>query len=59
MHEAALRAGVMVLSGAGWDVVPSDCLALHTVRRVTDPERLTIGGAAWWRSATWRRSCSA
>ncbi len=42
MHEAALRAGIMVLSGAGWDVVPSDCLALHTARRVTDPERLTI-----------------
>jgi hypothetical protein len=29
----------MVLSGAGWDVVPSDCLALHTARRVADPER--------------------
>jgi short subunit dehydrogenase-like uncharacterized protein len=42
MDEAARRAGVMVLSGAGWDVVPSDCLALHTARRVTDPARLTI-----------------
>jgi short subunit dehydrogenase-like uncharacterized protein len=42
MDEAARRAGVMVLSGAGWDVVPSDCLAVHTARRVTDPERLTI-----------------
>lgn len=42
MHEAALRADVMLLSGAGWDVVPSDCLAVHTALRVTDPERLTI-----------------
>ncbi len=42
MHEPALRAGVMVVSGAGWDVVPSDCLAVHTARRVTDPESLTI-----------------
>lgn len=42
LHEKASAAGVMVLSGAGWDVVPSDCLALHTVRRVAEPERLTL-----------------
>jgi len=42
LHETASAAGVMVLSGAGWDVVPSDCLALHTARRVAEPERLTL-----------------
>lgn len=42
MGEAASAAGAMVLSGAGWDVVPSDCLALHTARRVVDPVRLTL-----------------
>jgi short subunit dehydrogenase-like uncharacterized protein len=38
----ASRAGVMVMSGTGWDVVPSDSLALHTARRVPDADRLTI-----------------
>jgi short subunit dehydrogenase-like uncharacterized protein len=40
-HEA-VRAGVMVMSGTGWDVVPSDCLALHTARRVPGAEKITI-----------------
>ncbi|GHI99346.1 saccharopine dehydrogenase family protein [Streptomyces olivaceus] len=43
MDEAAKRAGVMVLSGGGWQSVPSDCLVMHTARRVTDPQRLAIG----------------
>jgi short subunit dehydrogenase-like uncharacterized protein len=38
----ASRAGVMIMSGTGWDVVPSDSLALHTARRVPDAEKLTI-----------------
>lgn len=38
----ASRAGVMVMSGTGWDVVPSDSLALHTARRVPNAEKLTI-----------------
>lgn len=42
MDDAAKRAGVMVMSGVGWDVVPTDSLALHTARRVTDPEQLTL-----------------
>lgn len=39
---AARRAGTMIMSGTGWDVVPSDSVALHTARRVADPVRLTI-----------------
>jgi short subunit dehydrogenase-like uncharacterized protein len=29
MHDAALNAGIMVMPGTGFDVVPSDCLAAH------------------------------
>ncbi|MFE4216170.1 saccharopine dehydrogenase family protein [Streptomyces sp. NPDC056844] len=39
---AARNAGVMVMSGTGWDVVPSDCVAAHAAARVTDPVRLRI-----------------
>ena len=39
---AAHSAGVMLLPGVGWDVVPSDCLALHTSKRVENPDKLRI-----------------
>ena len=39
---AARKAGIMVLSGAGWDVVPSDTLAARTAARVTDPVSLVL-----------------
>ncbi|MBB4686330.1 saccharopine dehydrogenase family protein [Amycolatopsis jiangsuensis] len=42
LDERATRAGIMLMSGTGWDVVPSDCLALHTTRRVAEPHKLTI-----------------
>ncbi|OYQ08361.1 hypothetical protein B7L09_23200 [Pseudomonas mandelii] len=35
-------AGVMLLPGVGWDVVPTDCLALHVARRVEQPQSLRI-----------------
>jgi short subunit dehydrogenase-like uncharacterized protein len=41
-HEAA-AAGVMLMPGVGWDVVSSDCIALHVARRVPDPQLLRIG----------------
>ncbi|HEU0013632.1 MAG TPA: saccharopine dehydrogenase NADP-binding domain-containing protein [Longimicrobium sp.] len=34
--------GVMLLSGAGYDVVPSDCLAAHLKRRLPSATRLRI-----------------
>ncbi len=42
----AKAAGVMLLPGAGFDVVPSDCLAAHMKRRLPDATRLfiAIGG---------------
>ncbi|WP_211282634.1 saccharopine dehydrogenase family protein [Amycolatopsis keratiniphila] len=42
LDRRASRAGIMLMSGTGWDVVPCDCLALHTARRVAEPEKVTI-----------------
>lgn len=39
----AQAAGVMVLPGAGFDVVPSDCLAAHLKRRLPTADRLALG----------------
>ena len=38
----AKRAGVTLLPGVGFDVVPSDCLAAHLKRRLPDATDLTI-----------------
>jgi short subunit dehydrogenase-like uncharacterized protein len=35
--------GVMLLPGAGFDVVPSDCLAAHLARRLPTANRLALG----------------
>src|SRR5262249_17467912 len=40
--EAARRAGVTPLPGAGFDVVPSDCLAAHLHRRLPSATHLTL-----------------
>jgi short subunit dehydrogenase-like uncharacterized protein len=39
----ARAAGVMLLPGAGFDVVPSDCLAAHLKRRLPAATRLALG----------------
>jgi short subunit dehydrogenase-like uncharacterized protein len=38
----ARAAGVMLMPGAGFDVVPSDCLAAHLARRLPSAKRLTL-----------------
>lgn len=38
----AERAGVMLLPGVGWDVVPTDCLAMQLASRVSRPKSLRI-----------------
>ncbi len=38
----AKRAGVTLMPGVGFDVVPSDCLAAHLKRRLPDATHLTI-----------------
>lgn len=40
--EEARRAGVMLLPGAGFDVVPSDCLAAHLERRMPEARSLVL-----------------
>ena len=47
----ARAAGIMLLPGVGFDVVPSDCLAAHLARRLPNAVRLalafrTLGGAS-------------
>ncbi|MGH8563145.1 MAG: saccharopine dehydrogenase family protein [Gammaproteobacteria bacterium] len=39
----ARSAGVMLLPGTGFDIVPSDCLALHVARKLADVHELTLG----------------
>jgi len=43
-RDAEARArGVLLLPGAGFDVVPSDCLAAHLKRRLPGARRLSLG----------------
>jgi short subunit dehydrogenase-like uncharacterized protein len=40
--EVARKRGIMLMPGAGFDVVPTDCLALHLKQRLPSATRLTI-----------------
>jgi len=40
--KEAMSAGVMLLPGAGFDVVPTDCLAAHLKRRMPNATQLTL-----------------
>ena len=42
LDGAAQAAGVMLMPGCGFDVVPSDCLAAHLKRRLPSATRLTL-----------------
>jgi short subunit dehydrogenase-like uncharacterized protein len=42
-NAEARAAGVMLLPGAGYDVVPSDCLASHLKRRLPSASHLALG----------------
>lgn len=41
--EEAAKAGVMLMPGVGFDVVPSDCLAAHMKARMPDARELVLG----------------
>lgn len=41
--EEARTAGITLLPGGGFDVVPSDCLAMHVARRIAHPTSLCLG----------------
>ncbi|MDS0281345.1 saccharopine dehydrogenase family protein [Haloarcula onubensis] len=40
--DRAADAGVMLLPGVGFDVVPTDCLAAHVAQRLPDADRLEL-----------------
>ncbi len=42
MSKRAADAGVLLMPGTGFDVVPSDCLAAHLKRRLPDATELTL-----------------
>jgi len=42
MNQDALRAGVMLLPGVGFDVVPTDCLAAHLKDRLPSATQLAL-----------------
>ncbi|WP_026083213.1 saccharopine dehydrogenase family protein [Pseudomonas tolaasii] len=41
-EQLGSEADVMLLPGVGWDVVPTDCLAMHVASRVQQPHALKI-----------------
>jgi len=56
-HEAAKKAGIMLLPGAGFDVVPTDCVALQLKNKLPDAVALqlaftTLGGSISHGTAT-------
>lgn len=44
--EEAKAAGIAVISGVGYDVVPTDCLAVHVARRIDSPTELELAISA-------------
>ncbi len=44
--EAAKRAGIMIMPGVGFDVVPSDCLALYLKNQLPSATNLTLAFCA-------------
>ena len=42
LDDDAKRAGIMLLPGAGFDVVPSDCLAMHLKKRLLSATHLRL-----------------
>ncbi|MCW5961245.1 MAG: saccharopine dehydrogenase NADP-binding domain-containing protein [Pyrinomonadaceae bacterium] len=40
--EEAKKAGIMIMPGVGFDVVPSDCLALHLKNRLPEATHLSL-----------------
>ena len=45
-NEAALKAGIMLMPGAGFDVVPTDCIALFLKNQLPDATELKLAFAS-------------
>ena len=41
-HEAAVKAGIVVMPGVGFDVVPTDCLSLYLKEQLSDATHLEL-----------------
>ena len=46
MHQAAEAAGIMLMPGVGFDVVPTDCMALYLHQRMPDATHLQLAFAS-------------
>lgn len=54
-HDDAMAAGVMLLPGVGYDLVPTDCLAAHVAARLPGATHLTVALQHLpWRDASGR-----
>jgi short subunit dehydrogenase-like uncharacterized protein len=42
MSDVAAQAGIMLMPGVGWDIVPTDCIGLHTARRANQPQSIRL-----------------
>ena len=45
-HDAALKAGIMLMPGAGFDVVPTDCIALYLKNKLPNAIELKLAFAS-------------
>lgn len=45
-NDAAIKSGIMLLPGAGFDVVPTDCLALFLKNKLPDATKLKLAFAS-------------
>jgi len=41
-HETAVKSGIRLISGAGFDVVPTDCMAAHLKDKLPDAETIEM-----------------
>lgn len=46
LHDQAVEKGVLIMSGAGFDIVPSDCLIAYVAGQLPDAKTLTVVIAA-------------
>ncbi len=46
LNDAALKAGIMLMPGAGFDVVPTDCIALFLKNKLPDATELKLAFAS-------------
>jgi len=58
VHEKAQRAGIVLCPGVGFDVVPTDCVALKLKLEMRDATHLALGfdGASGWSKGTAKTS---